>query len=79
MPRSHERIRKLPVHDHITHMLKIDIFTGHEKIGNLHFIPNIIFNPIAKRPKLYEVLAVLSVIELIACISSKLVQLVMEV
>ena len=31
------RIRKLPVHDHITHG-QIDSLTGHEEIDNLHFI-----------------------------------------
>ena len=30
-------IRKLPVHDHVTHVVKIDILTGHEETGNLHF------------------------------------------
>ena len=27
----------------MTHVVKIDILTGHEEIGNLHFILNIIF------------------------------------
>ena len=26
---SRARIRKLPVHDHMTHVVKIDIVTGH--------------------------------------------------
>ena len=29
---------KLPVHVHMTHVVKIDIITGHEEKGNLHFI-----------------------------------------
>ena len=40
---SRARIRKLPVHDHMTHVVKIDILTGHEETGNLHFILKIIF------------------------------------
>ena len=40
---SHVRIRILPVQDHMTHVVKIDILTGHEEIGNLHFILKIIF------------------------------------
>ena len=39
---SRARIRKLPVHDHMTHVVKIDILTGHEEMGNLHFIQKII-------------------------------------
>ena len=34
---------KIPVHDHITHVVKIDILTGHEEKGNLHFILKINF------------------------------------
>ena len=37
------RIRKLPVHDHMTHVVKIDILSGHKGKGNLHFILKIIF------------------------------------
>ena len=36
--------RKLPVHDHMTHVAKTDILTGHEEIGNLQFIVKIIFH-----------------------------------
>ena len=46
MSQSHARIRKLPVYDHITHMVKIDILTGYEKTGNLHFILKINFHSI---------------------------------
>ena len=35
---SRARIRKLHVNVHMTHVVKIDIITGHEKKGNLHFI-----------------------------------------
>ena len=41
---SHARIRKLPVHDHMIHVGKIDILTGHKEKGNLHFILKIIFH-----------------------------------
>ena len=41
---SRARIRKLPVQDHMTHLVKIDILTGHEEKGNLHFIVKIIFH-----------------------------------
>ena len=41
---SRARIRKLPVHDHMTHMVKIDILTGHAEIGNIQFILKIIFH-----------------------------------
>ena len=41
---SRARIRKIPVHDHMTHVVKIDIFTGHKEKGNLHFILKIIFH-----------------------------------
>ena len=40
---SRARIRKLPVHDHMTHVVKIDILTGHKEKGNLHFVLEIIF------------------------------------
>ena len=33
---SRARIRKLPAHEHMTHVIKIDILTGHEEMGNLH-------------------------------------------
>ena len=32
------RIRKLPVHVHKAHVVKINIITGQEETGNLHFI-----------------------------------------
>ena len=35
---SRARIRKIPVHVHMTHVVKIDIITGHEERCNLHFI-----------------------------------------
>ena len=41
---SRARIRKLPVHDHMTHVVKIDIITGYKEKGNLHFILKIIFH-----------------------------------
>ena len=41
--RSRALIGKLPVHDFMTYVVEIDIFTGREEIGNLHFILNIIF------------------------------------
>ena len=41
---SRARIRKLPVHDHATVVVEIDILTGHEERGNLHFILKIIFH-----------------------------------
>ena len=31
------QIRKLSVHNHKTHVVQIDILTGHEKMCNLHF------------------------------------------
>ena len=43
MSQSPVGIRKLPVHDYMTHVIKIDILTGHEEIGDLHFILKIIF------------------------------------
>ena len=44
MSQSHARIRKLPVHDHMTHVVKIDTLTGHKETGNLHFVLKIIFH-----------------------------------
>ena len=41
---SRALIRKLPVHDHMTHVVKIDILTGNKETGNLHFILKIIFH-----------------------------------
>ena len=35
---SRARIRKLPVHIHMTHVVKIDIITRYEEKGNWHFI-----------------------------------------
>ena len=35
---------KIPVHDHMTHVVIIDILTGHEEKGNLHLIRKIIFH-----------------------------------
>ena len=40
---SRARMRKLTVHDHMTHVVKIDILTGREEIGNLYFDLNSIF------------------------------------
>ena len=58
------RIRKLPVHDHMTKVFKIDFLTGHEEMGTLHFIMKIVFNCIfIEKP----------------CIFLKLVQLIMKV
>ena len=37
-------IRKLPVHDHMTHVVKFDILSGDKEIDNLHFILKIIFH-----------------------------------
>ena len=34
----------IPVHDHMTHVVKINVPTGHEEISNLHFILNFIFH-----------------------------------
>ena len=34
---SRARIRKIPVHDHMIHMVKVDIFTG-ILFGRLYFI-----------------------------------------
>ena len=36
-------MRKLPLRDHMTHVVKIDILTGHAETGNLHFILKIFF------------------------------------
>ena len=41
---SRARIRKLPVHDHMTHVIKFNILSGHMEIQNLHFILKIIFS-----------------------------------
>ena len=41
---SHARIRKLPIHDHMTHVVKIDTLIGREETGNLHFTLKIIFH-----------------------------------
>ena len=41
---SRARISKLSVHDHMMYVVKIDILTGQEKTGNLHFILKIIFH-----------------------------------
>ena len=41
---SRARIRKLSIRDNMTHVVKIDILTGHEETGNLHFILRIIFH-----------------------------------
>ena len=35
--------KKLPVYVHMTHVVKIDIITGHEEKSNMHFIFWIIF------------------------------------
>ena len=43
-PQLRARIRKLSVHDHMTHVIKIDILTGHEEPDCLQFILKIIFN-----------------------------------
>ena len=57
------RLRKLSVHYHMTHVVKIDNLTDHEEIGNLHF-PEIIFHCIfIEKPR----------------IISKCVQLIMKV
>ena len=45
---SHARIRKIPVQAIMTHVVKIDILTGHEEIGYLHFNPQIIFHCILR-------------------------------
>ena len=41
---SRARIRKLPVLDHMSHVVKIDIPTGHEETGDMNFILKIIFH-----------------------------------
>ena len=40
----HARIRKLPVYDHMTHVVKFDILSGHKEKDYLHFILKIIFH-----------------------------------
>ena len=57
-------MRKLTVQDHMANVVKIDILTGHEDIGNLHFDLKIIFNCIFFEKQ---------------CIFSKRVQLTMKV
>ena len=47
MSQSHARMRKLPVHDHMRHVFKIDILIGHEEVDYLHFILKIIFHCIS--------------------------------
>ena len=47
MSQARARIRKLSVHDLMTHVVKIDILTGQEEIGTLHFIQKIIFHCIS--------------------------------
>ena len=44
MLQSRARIRKLHLHNRMTHVVKIDILTGHEDMGNLHYILKIIFH-----------------------------------
>ena len=44
MSQQRARKRKLPVFDDMTHMIEIDIVTGHEEIGNLHFFPEALFS-----------------------------------
>ena len=61
---SRARIIKVPVHDHMTHVGKIDILTGHGEIGNFYFILKIIF---------------LCIFIEKSCIISKLVQLITKV
>ena len=43
MSQSRVRIRKLPVYDHVTHMVYIHILIGHEELDNLYFILRIFF------------------------------------
>ena len=50
-PQPRARIRKLPLHDYVTHVVKIDILTGHEEIANMYFILKIIFRCIFIRKK----------------------------
>ena len=64
MSLSRTGIRKLLVHDHVSHMVKIDNLTGHEERVNLHFILKINFHcTFMEKP----------------CIFSKVVQLIMKV
>ena len=61
---SREQIRKLPIHDHMIHVVKIDTLTGHEERGNLNFILKIIFHwTFIEKP----------------CIFSKLIQYILKV
>ena len=61
---SRARIGKLSVHDHMTHVVEIDILTGNDEIGNLHFNLKIIYHFILIKN---------------TCIFSKLVQFSMKV
>ena len=36
--------KKLPVHDHMTHVVITDILSNHEEKGNLHLTLNFIFH-----------------------------------
>ena len=50
-----EQGRKLPEHLRMTHMGKIDKFTGHEESSNLHFILKIIFHCIfTEKPYIFK-------------------------
>ena len=51
-----QELEKIFIHDHITHVVKIDIFIGHEDIGNLHFILKIFFHCIFIEKKLMRFL-----------------------
>ena len=42
--KSREQMRELTLHDHMTHVVEIDILTGHEEIGSLHFNLKIILH-----------------------------------
>ena len=46
MSPSRARMRKLTAHDRLTNVVRIDILTGHEEIGNLHFDPKTMFHGI---------------------------------
>ena len=61
---SRARIRNLPVHDYMTHEVKIDILTGREEKSNMDIILKIDFHGMFIG---------------IPCIFSKLVQLIMKV
>ena len=37
-------LRHNHVHDHMIHVIEIHIVTGHEEMGNLHFILKVIFH-----------------------------------